>query len=85
MGVEAPTAPITARSTVIYSQNFGLMTVFEVILLIPLSSIPMMVFLGVKAFRENEKGHEAQTKARESTIPKLYNFFISTGPFGVLC
>ena len=34
--------------------------------------------------KKADKGHEGQTKARESTMPKFYDFFISTGPFGVL-
>ena len=34
--------------------------------------------------KKANKGHEGQTKARESTMPKFYDFFISTGSFGVL-
>ena len=34
--------------------------------------------------KKADKGHEGQTKARESTIPKFYDFLISTGSFGVL-
>ena len=34
--------------------------------------------------KKADKGHEGQTKARESTMPKFYDFFISTGSFGVL-
>ena len=31
-----------------------------------------------------DKGHEGQTRARESTRLKLYHFFILTGSLGVL-
>ena len=34
--------------------------------------------------KKANKGHEGQTKARESRIPKFYDFFISTGSFGVV-
>ena len=34
--------------------------------------------------KKADKGHEGQTKARESRIPKFYDFFISTGSFGVV-
>ena len=34
--------------------------------------------------KKADKGHEGQTKARESRIPKSYDFFISTGSFGVV-
>ena len=30
-----------------------------------------------------DEGHEGQTKARGSTIPKFYNFFTSMGLFSV--
>ena len=34
--------------------------------------------------KKANKGHEGQTKARESTMPKFYHFFISTEPLGIL-
>ena len=34
--------------------------------------------------KKANKGREGQTKARESTMPKFYHFFISTGPLGIL-
>ena len=34
--------------------------------------------------KKANKGHEGQTKARELRIPKFYDFFISTGSFGVI-
>ena len=34
--------------------------------------------------KKADKGHEGQTKASESTIPKFYDFFISTESYGVL-
>ena len=34
--------------------------------------------------KKADKGHEGQTKARESTIPKFYDFFISTESFGII-
>ena len=34
--------------------------------------------------KKAKKGLEVQTKARESTMPKFYDFFISTESFGVL-
>ena len=33
--------------------------------------------------KKANKGHEGQTKARESTLPNYYNFFTSRGLFGV--
>ena len=33
--------------------------------------------------KKADKGHEGQTKARESTMPKFYHFFISTGSLGI--
>ena len=35
--------------------------------------------------KKANKGREGQTKARESTMPKFYYFFISTGPLGIHC
>ena len=34
--------------------------------------------------KKANKGHKGQTKVGESTLLKFDNFFISTGPFGVL-
>ena len=34
--------------------------------------------------KKADKGHEGQTKARESRIPKFYDFFLLTGSFGVV-
>ena len=63
----------TSPITLIYFQNLRLVTVFD--------------FFIVIDFRKNEKGdkgHEGKTKARDLTIPKFYDFFISSGSFGVL-
>ena len=51
-----------------------------------LSSIPI-VFLGSRItgkMQKVNKGYEGQTKARESTMPNFFDFFISTGSYGVL-
>ena len=34
--------------------------------------------------KKADKGYEGPTKARKSRIPKSYDFFISTGSFGVI-
>ena len=34
--------------------------------------------------KKADEGHEGQTKARGSTIPKFYDFFMSMGLFGVI-
>ena len=46
-----------------------------------LSKMPLVSSITGK-MKKGIKGHEGQTKARESRIPKFYDFSISTGSFG---
>ena len=72
--------------TVIYFQNFGSVTVLEVILLtydFQAYRWSSQVSRISGKMKKANKGREGQTKARESTMPKFYDFFVSTGPFGV--
>ena len=63
------------------------MTVFEVIRLrydFQAHQWSSYVSRIIGKMKKANKGHEGQTKARESRIPKFYDFFISTGSFGVI-
>ena len=70
----------------IYFQNFGMVRVFEVILLIfdfQAYRWSSWVSRITGKMKKANKGREGQTKARESTIPKFYHFFMSMGLLGV--
>ena len=70
----------------IYFQNFGMVRVFEVILLIfdfQAYRWSSWVSRITGKMKKANKGREGQTKARESTIPKFYHFFTLMGLLGV--
>ena len=82
-----PRVSMGSPYTVIYFQNFGFVRVFEVLLLIfdfQAYRWSSWVSRITGKMKKANKGCEGQTKARESTMPKFYDFFISTGSFGVL-